>query len=285
MKALRTIGNVIIGIILFALIFTLSFTRSTKNILEKDVILNVIKSTITETIKEESGKITDNNKELIDNMLNDNDVSNIVRIVIDNYENYRDNKGSFKVSDADVEKIYSYALKYKDTIIEVSGKKVKNMSDAEFKELFSAENINKLANEVFSDIDDGAGEGIDIAVTMYGKITSDTVIIVLIISIIFFILLLFLINWSLYKWMQVTGIGLIVSGVLICMIFIAGVFLKDTILAVDSLKDTVSEINIMGYAIWGSIEIVTGILLIVLYCVIKKKNEVTPVNSNNVVSY
>ena len=47
MKALRVIGNIIIGIVLFGLIFALTFTRSTKNFLEKDLIVGVVKEKIT----------------------------------------------------------------------------------------------------------------------------------------------------------------------------------------------------------------------------------------------
>ena len=271
MKVLRTIGNVLIGIILFGLIFTLTFTRSTKKFLEKDLILGVVKGKIVDTIKEESGKLTDKSEELIDDMLKDNDVNNVIRMVIDNFEGYQKDKTNFKVSDADVEKIYGYAMKYKSTIIEISGKKMKDVSDEEFKKIFSEENINALANEVFSSIDTEAGEGIDIAIKAYSKATSSKAMIALIVSIIFFILLLLLINWSLFKWMLVTGIDLIVSGVIIMLMFVAGVILNDVISSVDIIKETVGKLDLTGYVIWGSIELLLGIVLVIVYNVFKKK--------------
>ncbi len=272
MKALRVIGNILIGIILFGLIFTLTFTRSTKNFLEKDLILGIVKEKIRDTIKEESGKITDKSKALLDDMMKDDGSSDIVRMVIDNFENYQKDKAGFKVSDADVEKIYSFASKYKKTIVEISGDKIKDISDAEFKRIFSSENINKIADEVFSSIDKDLGDGIDIAIKGYSKATSKTAMILLIFSIVFFVLLLFLINWSLYKWMLVTGIDFIVSGVFISMIFFAGIVFNDIIGSVDFLKEAIGEINLNGYIVWGASEIVGGIILIVIYHFINKKH-------------
>ncbi len=272
MKALRVIGNILIGIILFGLIFTLTFTRSTKNFLEKDLILGIVKEKIRDTIKEESGKITDKSKALLDDMMKDDGSSDIVRMVIDNFENYQKDKAGFKVSDADVEKIYSFASKYKKTIVEISGDKIKDISDAEFKRIFSSENINKIADEVFSSIDKDLGDGIDIAIKGYSKATSKTAMILLIFSIVFFVLLLFLINWSLYKWMLVTGIDFIVSGVFISMIFFAGIVFNDIIGSVDFLKEAIGEINLNGYIVWGASEIVGGVILIVIYHFINKKH-------------
>ncbi len=271
MKALKVVGNVIIGIILFALIFALTFTRSTKNFLEKDLILGVVKEKITDTIKEESGKITEKGESMLDDMLKDDESSNIIRMVLDNFESYQENKTNFKVSDADIEKIYNYAVKYKSTIVEISGNKVKDISDAEFKKIFSSENINKLANEVFGSFDKDLGDGIDTAIKIYGKATSNSVMLALIISIIFFTILLFLINWSWIKWMLVFGIDLIVCGVIISLFYVAGLFLNDIIGSVDVLEKAVGEINLGGYIIWGLSELLIGILLVVLYNILKKK--------------
>lgn len=273
MKALRIIGNILIGIVLFCLIFTLTFVRTTKHFLEKDVILGVVKGKITETIKEESGKLTDKGEEMLDNMLKDNESSDIIRMVIDNFDNYQKDKINFKVSDSDIEKIVSYASKYKSTIVELSGNKIKEVSDAELKKIFSSENINSLANEVFSSFDDDLGNGIDVVVKSYSKFTSTKALIILISSIVVCILLLLLINWSLYKWMLVTGIDLVITGVLISLIYLAGLVFNDVINSIDIVKEAIGEISLTGYIIWGSIELVIGIILIIIYNVIKNKKD------------
>lgn len=273
MKALRIIGNILIGIVLFCLIFTLTFVRTTKHFLEKDVILGVVKGKITETIKEESGKLTDKGEEMLDNMLKDNESSDIIRMVIDNFDNYQKDKINFKVSDSDIEKIVSYASKYKSTIVELSGNKIKEVSDEELKKIFSYENINSLANEVFSSFDDDLGNGIDVVVKSYSKFTSTKALIILISSIVVCILLLLLINWSLYKWMLVTGIDLVITGVLISLIYLAGLVFNDVINSIDIVKEAIGEISLTGYIIWGSIELVIGIVLIIIYNVIKNKKD------------
>ena len=273
MKALRVIGNILIGIVLFCLIFTLTFVRTTKHFLEKDVILGVVKGKIEETIKEESGKLTDKGEEMLDNMLKDNESSDLIRMVIDNFDNYQKDKINFKVSDADIEKIVSYASKYKSTIVELSGNKIKEVSDAELKKIFSSENINSLANEVFSSFDDDLGNGIDVVVKSYSRFTSNTTLIILISSIVVCILLLLLINWSLYKWMLVTGIDLVITGVLISLIYLAGLVFNDVINSIDIVKEAIGEISLTGYIIWGSIELVLGIILIIVYNVIKNKKD------------
>ena len=271
MKGLRTFGNIIIGIILCVLILVLTFTRSTKNFLEKDLILGVVKEKIVDTVKEESGKITNKGESMLEEMLKDDDSSNVIRMFLDNFESYQNNKTGFRVSDADVEKIYSYAVKYKSTIVEISGKKIKDVSDAEFKKIFSSENINKVANEIFGSFDKDLGEGIDTAIRIYSKATSKTVMLLLIFSIIFFTALLFLINWSLIKWMLVLGIGLIVCGSIISLLYVSGIFLNEIIGSVDFLQDAVGEIDLSGYLIWGLSELLTGIFLIFLYNILKNR--------------
>ena len=271
MKTLKVVGNVIIGIILLGLMFTLTFAKSTKKFLEKDLILGVVKEKIVDTIKEENGNITDKSEEMIEDILKDDDAKDIIRMFLDNFEKYQDNKIEFKVSEQDIERINNYAIKYKSTIIEISREKDKKISDTEFKKIFSSENINKLANEIFGSFDEDLGDDIEIIIEVYNKITSQTVMIILIISIIIFIVLLFLINWSWYKWMLVFGIDLIICGVIISLFYVSGMFLNDIIGSVDFLQRAIGDINLNGYIIWGLAELVSGIVLVLLYTVLKNK--------------
>ncbi len=275
MKAFKIICNILIGIILFGLIFSLTIVRSTKKFLEKDVIMTIIKEKITETVREGSGKLTDKGEQLLDDMLNDDDVSDVIHMVIDNFDSYKENKSHFKVSDKDVEKIITYANKYKNSIVEISGKKIRELSDEEFKKIFSSENINSIANEIYGSMDGNVGEGINLAIKIYDIATSDTVLIILISSIAFFIILLFLINWSLYKWMIVTGVATVVSGFFISSIYLAGLFFKDLITSSHTLEKIMGGINLNGYLIWGVSELVLGITLIVIYSIINNKKDET----------
>ena len=278
MKTLRIISNILIGILLCVLIFSLTFIKSTKNFLEKDLILGVIKSSITNTIQEESGKLSSHSQELLDNMLNNNDFDEIIDIAIDNFDNYRTDKINFKVSDSDTKKIVSYASKYKSTIIEISGNKIKNMTDEELKKIFSSENINGFANEIFRSVEKDFGDSMDVAINIYNKATSNTVFIILLISIVFMITILLLINWSLYKWMLVVGIDLIISGLLIELIYILGLILNDIVNSVDILKKAIGEISLVNYLVWGMFEVVVGIILIIIYNIVNKKKMIIKEN-------
>ena len=269
MNVIRGFCNAIIGIILFALIFMFSFIKSTKSFLEKDLILGVVKGQITETIKKQSGKLSDKSQELLDDILSDKDISDVIRIVLDNYEEYQIDKNNFKVNKEDIDKIINYANKYKSTIIEISGEKIDEISDEEFKKIFSEENINQLANEVFSSIDEDVGDGVDTIINVYSKVTSSKMMLILMGLIIFSIGLLLLINWSLYKWLLVTGIDLIISGLIITFIFLIGVFFTDMI----GSTEAIGEINLNGYIIWGGIEVILGIAMIIVYSNINKKKD------------
>ena len=272
MKVLRVIGNVLIGIILFCLILSLSLIKSTKNFLEKDLILGVVKTSLVETINKGADKIKSNEKEIIDELFSDHETGEFVGMVIDNFNKYQLDKKSFSISEADAEKISSYLMKHKSEVIKISGDKVKDISDEEFKKLFSTENINKFANEIFEEVSDDIGSEIDKGIKVYNKITSDSVTIILIVSIIFCIILLALINWSVYKWMLVPGIDLIVSGLIMTLIFIGGVLINDILSTKKAVHEAIGNISFSAYIIVGAIEVVLGIILVVVYNVLKNRN-------------
>ena len=272
MKVLRVIGNVLIGIILFCLILSLSLIKSTKNFLEKDLILGVVKTSLVETINKGADKIKSNEKEIIDELFSDHETGEFVGMVIDNFNKYQLDKKSFSISEADAEKISSYLMKHKSEVIKISGDKVKDIADEEFKKLFSTENINKFANEIFEEVSDDIGSEIDKGIKVYNKITSDSVTIILIVSIIFCIILLALINWSVYKWMLVPGIDLIVSGLIMTLIFIGGVLINDILSTKKAVHEAIGNISFSAYIIVGAIEVVLGIILVVVYNVLKNRN-------------
>ena len=271
MKALRIIGSVIVGIVLFGLIFGVSVIKSTQNFLEKDLILGLVKTAVTESVTKEANKLKDDKQKLIDEIFSDKETGDFVSLVFDNFSNYKNDKVNFKVSDSDVEKIYSYALKHKDQIVKVAGDKVSEISDAEFKEMFSSENINKFADKVFSEVSGDIGDGIDKAIDIYNDATSSKTVTIMIVLIVVCLILLGLINWSLYKWMLAPGVCLIVSGLLLALIYGAGTMINDIISAEKLLKETIGSINLTGYAILGAVEVVLGIILIVAYNMIDSR--------------
>ena len=271
MKALRIFGNIIFGIILFGLIFSLSFVKSTKNFLEKDLILGVVKTAITESINKEAGKIKDESKEMFNEIFSDKKAEELVSVVFNNFNDYKKDKVNFKVSEADVNKIYDFAMKYKTQIIKISGESASELTDEKFKEIFSSENINKFASKVFDEVSGDVGDEVDKVIDVYNKATSSKVTVILIISVVFCIIILGLINWSFYKWMLVVGIDLIITGIILAFVYGAGTMLNDIISTSSMIKDTIGEINFTGYAILGGIEVVVGIILIIAYNVIDSR--------------
>ena len=269
MKVLRVIGNIIIGLILFVSIFCLSFIKSTNNFLEKDLILGVVRASLEETINNEANKIKDGREEIIDEIFSDSELNDFVDIVINNFRVYQNDKVNFTISKNDIEKISSYAKKYKTQIIQISGDKIKDISETEFDEIFSSENINKFANKIYEKIDMSLGNEIDKVIEVYDKATSNKVAWILIGLIVFLIILLILINWSLYRWMLVPGICLIISGILMSLIFFMGMLLNDIISAEKVIKEAIGYISFNSYIVVGIIELVVGIIFVVAYNLLK----------------
>ena len=282
MKVLRIIGNIIIGIILFLLIFSLSFIKSTRNSLEKDLILGAVRLSLVEAISNETGKLKANQEEIISEIFNDRETDDFVSMIINNFQSYQNNKASFQISRSDIEKINKYVKKNKSQIIKISGDKIKDISEEEFEKMFSSENINKYANRIFEEISSSIGDEIDDVVNVYNNMTSNKITILLIISIVVFLILLLLINWSLYRWMLVPGICLIISGVLMSIVFFGGIILNEIVRSGKFIQEAIGEINFNSYIIVGIIEIVVGIILIVLYNVLKNKSLNKNIKSLNV---
>ncbi len=271
MKVLRVIGNIIIGIILFGLIFALSFIKSTKSFLEKDLIVGLVKVSITESLNKDNSDAKEESKVLFSKIMEDKDVEEVISVAINNFKEYQKNSSNFRVSDSDVEKIRSFAMKYKDQILDISEGESSELTEEKFDELFSSESINDFANKTFKEVSVDVGNDVDEAIDLYNRVTEKSVTIILIVAIVFFIIILGLINWSFYKWMMVVGIDLIITGLILAFVYGAGTMLNDIISMEKIVRETIGEINFTGFAILGGIEVVLGIILIIAYNVIDSR--------------
>lgn len=270
MKALRIIGNIVIGIILFTLIFSLSFVKSTKSFFEKDLIIGLVKNGIIETLDKEANKIDDNQKIVINEIFNDEMADDVVHIVIDNYKKYQENKKDFSISDSDLEILTTFALKHKNEIVKISNDK-EEITDEKVREIFSKENVNKIANEIYGNLSKDVSNEVDLAFDIYNNVTSNEVMYITIGAIILLIVILGLINWSVYKWMITTGVCLIISGILMCLFYLGFLFINEIINSVDWLNKILGSIDTSIYIIIGGIEFVVGIILVVIYNSFKNK--------------
>ena len=269
MKVLRVLANIVIGIILFVLIFSLSFVKTTESFLEKDLIVGLVKTSITETLKE-NNNIDSDKEAILDEIFSDSMTKDVVQIVIDNYKLYNENRKNFSVSDSDVEIITNFALRYKNQIGKIS-KDAREITDAELKEILSKENINQVSSKIYEELSDDAGEEFREIFDVYDVATSKSVTIIMIGVILFFIVLLALINWSLYKWVIVPGVCLIISGLLLSLIYFIGLFINELIDNAEVLNKALGNINVSSYLIAGGIEILVGIILIVVYNSVKNR--------------
>ena len=276
MKVLRGFGNTIIGIILFALIFSLLFINRTSNLVEKDFLRETIKSTIDE-VSNNDNSLTESQKKTIDDMFKDQEASSIISMVLENYKEYKNNS-NYKVSEEDSKKLYDFVNKYRNYIKEISGENVSNMSEQEFEEYFNSNKIDEFAKNSFKEFDkEFNSKSLDKILDVYTIVTSNDVKLVILFTIIIFIGLLLLINWSLFKWMIVVGIDLIISGILFFSIYVSAELVKDMVLK----EKARIQFNFDSFMISGIIQIVVGILLIVLYIVLKNVFKEKKNNSSN----
>ena len=280
MKVLRVIGNVIISTILFALIIAFTFSSQSRSFIEGDLLKSTIKNAIDNVDKDN----VDEQKKVIDEIFDNGEAKSIINIVIDNYRLYRKDH-NYHVTEEDAKELYDLVSKYKDRINNLSGRNVSEMSEQEFKDFFNVEKINEFAHDSFNEFDKYIdGDFANVMLDGYMIATSKTAQVLILSAIIFFIIILGLINWSLIKWMVPTGISLIISGGFFTFFFGLLSFFKDDIVN-DILKINV-KLNFSEFVIAGIIELTVGILLIILYCILKmvfNKNEPVKVIEKTVI--
>lgn len=266
MKALRVIGNIIIGIILFSLIFTLLFVTKTRDLIESDVLKETIKNVIDD-IENNDNDLTESQKKVIDDMFKDSELSSMISMILKNYKEYINNP-NYMVSQEDANKLHDFVKYYKNNIKDLSGENVSKMSDEEFDNYFNIEKIDEFAKNAFKEFDKNIEKkDISIAIDAYSFATSKSIRLVLSFIIVFFIGLLILINWSPIKWMLVVGIDLIVSGVLFFMLYVSVEMIKDMFLK----ENAKINFNVNSFFLSSILQLIIGILLIVIYMVIKNK--------------
>ena len=266
MKVLRVIGNILLGIILFALVFSLLVISRTKNMLEGELLQDTIKNTVDEISKNDMS-LTESQKEVIDEMFEDSDASEIINMILTNYKNFK-NKENFEVSYDDAYKFYSFLHKYKSYIKTSSDEDISKMTEVEFKQYFDDKKVDKFVKDAFGEFDKNFDQNtLNISLKVYTFATSTIVKAALVFAIVLFILFICLINWDFIKWMLIFGIDLIISGTFFILLFSAVETAKGKI-----LKENVNiKINFTSFLKSGIIQVLFGIILIVSYIIIKKK--------------
>ena len=280
MKALRNIFYVIIAIFLGIFINVLSLTLILKDVVQDEIITNSIKtSLVTGYLTKNIGdidKLTPQQKSMLEEFLNDNEINEIVNVLIDDYINYQSDS-SYKISQNDVDKLKNYVIKHQNLIKEVSSE------DVDINEIIkeiTVDNIDKSAKKVSEQLEDLPAE-LKPVISSYKYIIDGPVKVILISLIIICIILMMLISWSLVKWMRATGICLITNGVLISLSYLFVEGFKNILLKAANISISFNNMSFNNILIIGILELIVGILFVVGFVLLNKKTKLNDANESN----
>ena len=264
MKFLKGFATFIIGVLLFVLMFALSLILRLETFVEKELVVSAVKEVSIQEIKGDDA--TNEQKKLIEKMLEDEKSEEIIQKIVQNYISYKEDS-NYEVSKDDYDLLIDYIVKHLDEINAVSDTK---LTEAEVREQFKYEDFKKNTKEVFEDFDKDSKD-MSQTMNLYTKVTSNNTKLILIVSIVICILLITLVNWAFIKWLKVVGINLIIIGVIFAIMYGFGLFMQSKIMADENVLQVIRAIDIKGFLITAIVEVVVGIVLLVVYKLLNKK--------------
>ena len=260
MKVLRGVLTFIVSFVLAILITLFTTVSSVKNIIQNQLIVEGAKQIILAENGEEAREYVD----VIDEIVKSNGASEIVDSVLNEYTEYLET-GDTELSDDTVNLIINFCVDNKEKIEKITGEEI---------------DVNKInSEESKTELKEGFGDAVeeiniprDIPVSSiiitYGKFTSNSFKQNLLIIILVLVVLLMLLSWSLYKWTKPLGTVLLTSGILVTILYLL-IFVGTGI--INKSLETQINIDANYLLISGIIEIVSGIILLVVYSIINKK--------------
>lgn len=264
MKFLKGFATFIIGVLLFVLMFALSLILRLETFVEKELVVSAVKEVSVQEIKGDDA--TNEQKKLIEKMLEDEKSEEIIQKIVQNYISYKEDS-NYEVSKDDYDLLIDYIVKHLDEINAVSDTK---LTEAEVREQFKYEDFKKNTKEVFEDFDKDSKD-MSKTMNLYTKVTSNNTKLILIVSIVICILLITLVNWAFIKWLKVVGINLIIIGVIFAILYGFGLFMQSKIMADENVLQVIRAIDIKGFLITAIVKVVVGIVLLVVYKLLNKK--------------
>lgn len=268
MKVLKGFLTFIISFTLVILIigFTVSVTL-------KEVQTKIVSEVVKQAAINESNDEVSISASVIDDLLSYNGANEIINSVVSDYSNYLENNNQ-KVSDETLDLIINFCIDNKENLEKLSG------SEIDINELRSQEARNNLRNaldESFEEIKVDSNSPVKSIVSTYAKVTSSEFKKLVLITIIVLVILLALLSFSLYKWIKPLGTVLTTSG-----IFVLGIYLLLFLLLSFINQNYQIDIDTKSLLLYGIIETVSGIVLLVIYSVINKKTNNTKVELNEI---
>lgn len=272
MKVLRGFANFIIGLALIVLLFGLSLTFVIKTVVQDNIIISLAKDEILpKYLESDELKLTDEQKNIIKELLEDKQANDILNAIMDNYVRYVSEE-DYKVTQKDIDLITDFTIRHEEQFEKLT-KEEFNKEDVY--ENFTVEKVTEGAKNLFKMIDENFDtSSIETKTTIiqtYNDTISTNTKMEIIGGIIVCIILLMIINWSLYKWMKTTGVSIIISGVLVSMVYFAIDIVKKY-LTQEELGISLESLNFNIIIIMGITEIVLGIIFIIGYSIIKKQS-------------
>ena len=270
MKVLRGFANVILTMILVTLILGLSMTFVLKKVVQEEIIIDIAKEEVTKSyLESDKIELTDEQKNVIKDVLNQKDTKDILNTVIDNYLSYT-LFDDYNLSKKDYDKLLNFLEKHVSDINKLSDEEI----DMNYiKEHFTYEEANKAVKEGFSMIE---SDGIELsednikAINFYAYAVSDEVRYYIISGIALAILLLMFINWSISKWMLEVGIASIIAGTFMTGIYSLFEIAKDILAGENDIASYVMSVDVTSTIIIGVVEVLLGIGLIIIKSKIEK---------------
>ena len=261
MKLLRGPLNFILGFILLILIVALSISFKAKSFVEKDFLIPAFKEMLVQGISQSD--LNEDETKLVTKIIKDNDFEKILKRAVVNFKDYFTDK-DYSLSKDDYELVLNYVLRYRE---ELNTLEETDYSEEKIRELLNYNDANDMVKELFESVYEGNDrESIDKVVYIYVKATSTGIKTILFLAIVVVLVLITLVNWSFYKWLVITGIDLILSGLLFSGLFALCHEARIKLIEANSdITGVVNSININSFILIAFIEIVIGVLMIIGY--------------------
>lgn len=264
MKLLKKFFRKILSFILMDLILLLILSYTLKITLVNDLVIETVKQenaiSLTNTNNEETNNILNN--EVVKELLEKEEVKAFVSDYIDNFFIEISEDSSNFDSSSLQEDMIKYLKEHKEelsksTQIEITDEKINK----------AAEEINSIDNKKFLDqnienIKKSTPKEIKTAIKLINYITSKTLRMLAIILIIIDIIIMIIIDKTLYRWVRSFSVSMIGAGLLSLIISKLIGFIVKSI-----TKITVKTITLYNT---GLIILLIGIVLLILYLIIKK---------------
>ena len=263
MNLLKKMVNFFIGTILSLLIFIFTFSFVFKNVVQKQIIGETVKTiVVNEYIKDSDIE----NKEKLEELLEDNDANKLIDIISNEFGNSID-EDNYQVDQSTIESIIDICVDHKDEISEIAGRTI---TEDEIRSIETKNNLKEAFDSGFEKINENVNDTSKKVINGYTKLISTKFRIIICVSILIFISLLALLTKSTYKWMHGFGSSLITCGIFVILTYFSLKVIID--IAVKNLEFELN-INPISILIFGVIEFIIGILFKIIYKQIDKKYE------------